>query len=100
MKIIYAIRDRIANDLAGTFPLVVMRTDGQAVRYFSDSLATPNSALGAHPQDYELIKLGTVNDDGTILAQKPEVIITGTALTATQEHTTEQTKLQLEQQRG
>lgn len=83
---IYAIRDRIALDLAGYYPLVVMRTDAQAVRYFGDSLAETKSSLGAHPGDYELIYLGEIDDDGTIRAQSPELVITGsTLIAATQE---------------
>lgn len=83
MKTIYAIRDRIAGDLAGYYPLVVFRTDQQAIRYFGDSLNAEKSALAAHPQDYELIKNGRVEDDGTIHATTtPEIVITGTALLA------------------
>lgn len=82
---IYAIRDRVANDLAGHFPLVCMRTDAQAVRYFGDSMVTPNSALGAHPNDYELIRVGTLHDSGEITPQPPTIIVTGSALTAAQE---------------
>lgn len=83
MKTVYAIRDRIANDLVGYYPLAVFRTDAQAVRYFGDSIAQEKSALGSHPHDYELLKLGTVDDDGTMTALgRPEVVITGTAITA------------------
>lgn len=96
MKNIYAVRDRIANDLAGHYPLVVFRTDAQAVRYFQDSMAIQNSALGAHPRDYELIKLGYVSDDGLITAlPRPDIIITGEALVATQEKEPTTTQLQL-----
>lgn len=82
MKKIYAIRDRIAQDLAGMFPLVVFNTDAQAVRYFGDSMKTNNSSIGAHPNDYELIILGSLHDDGIIEAQPPAIIVTGTALIA------------------
>lgn len=88
MKNIYAIRDRVANDLAGYFPLVAFRTDAQAVRYFGDSAIQEKSAIAAHPLDYELIKCGSVSDDGYITALPvPEIIITGTALVATREPT-------------
>lgn len=83
MKHIYAIRDRVANDLVGYYPLVVMRTDSQAVRYFGDSLAQEKSALGAHPNDYELIRCGAIDDDGTIQQlHTPQIVITGAALVA------------------
>lgn len=89
MKTIYAIRDRIAHDLAGYFPLVVFRTDAQAVRYFGDSMAGEKSAIAAHPDDYELIECGKLDDDGTITGYpKPRVVITGSDLVATQtDHT-------------
>lgn len=83
MKTIYAIRDRIAGDLAGYYPLVVFRTDQQAIRYFGDSLNAEKSALAAHPQDYELIQIGRVEDDGQLHAMPtPTIVITGTALLA------------------
>lgn len=88
MRTIYAIRDRVANDLVGYYPLVTFRTDQQAIRYFADSIAMEKSALGAHPNDYELLALGTIQDDGQITDQPPQVIITGTALMAMMtEHT-------------
>lgn len=81
MKTIYAIRDRVANDLAGYYPLVVFRTDAQAVRYFGDSAVAEKSAIGAHPQDYELIACGQIDDDGTIQHYAtPTIVITGEAL--------------------
>lgn len=83
MKTVYAIRDRIANDLVGNFPLATFRTDAQAVRYLADSIGQERSALGAHPNDYELIKVGSLTDDGLLFAfPNPEVVITGTALVA------------------
>lgn len=83
MRHVYAIRDRVANDLVGYYPLTVFRTDSQAVRYFGDSIAQEKSALGAHPHDYELLKLAHINDDGKITAlDNPQIIITGTALVA------------------
>lgn len=85
MRTIYAIRDRVANDLAGYFPLVVFRTDAQAVRYFGDSIAAEKSALSAHPADYELIACGKLQDDGTITSQSTRIIITGDALIAASE---------------
>lgn len=80
MKHIYAIRDRVANDLAGYYPLVVFRTDAQAIRYFGDSAVTEKSALGAHLSDYELVLLGELADDGHIRSIEPTIVITGDAL--------------------
>lgn len=97
MRMIYAIRDRVANDLAGYFPLVVMRTDQQAIRYFADSCAmneqNHRSAIAAHPADYELIACGTIEENGEITAQRTRVILTGDALLAMQ---TQHTPLKVE----
>lgn len=83
MRTIYAIRDRVANDLVGQFPLVVFRTDAQAVRFFGDSMAVERSAIHAHPSDYELIKIGELDDDGQLGGTgQPQIIITGDALIA------------------
>lgn len=85
MRNIYAIRDKVANDLAGQFPLVCMRTDAQAVRYFGDSMQVDRSAISAHPEDYELIIVGGLNEDGSIVPIAPTIVITGQALLAAQE---------------
>lgn len=84
---IYAIRDRIANDLLAMqmYRLFCFKTDQQAARYFSDGILDEKSVLNKHPNDYELIKCGHVADDGRIEGwQIPEIIITGSALLATQ----------------
>lgn len=88
MKTIYAIRDRVANDLAGFYSLLTLRTDAQAVRYFQDSMNLDKSAIAQHPQDYELIACGEIEDRGTIHAHgEPRIVITGEALiAATTEH--------------
>lgn len=89
MKTIYAIRDRIAKDLVGNFTqLVCFRTDSQAVRYFGDSAAMQGSAIGAHLNDYELIKIADVDDEGNILTEHgPSIVITGSAIVAMQADT-------------
>lgn len=87
MKTIYAIRDRVANDLVGNqmYTLFVFRTDPQAVRYFADAILDASSVLAKHTGDYELLALGTLADDGTLRAQNtPKLIITGDALVAAQ----------------
>lgn len=87
MRTIYAIRDRVANDLAGhaMYTLFVFRTDAQAVRYFSDAVFDSKSVLAAHPGDYELIACGYIDDIGQITLHsldKPRIVLTGDALIA------------------
>lgn len=94
MKHIYAIRDRIAQDLVGVhmYLLLVFRTDQQAARYFADAINDKTSILNKHPADYELLKCGRVRDDGGLEGTEiPEIIITGDALLAVQQPATETT---------
>lgn len=92
MKYIYAIRDRIANELIGSsmYILFAFRTDQQAVRYFADCILDEKSILAKHPNDYELIQLGWFAENEAqeyIEARAPKIIITGSALiAATTEH--------------
>lgn len=93
MKTIYAIRDTIANDLVGTqmYILFVFRTDQQAERYFADAILEPTSMLAKHPSDYELIKIGDLDDEGNIIKEHgPEVVTTGDTLIAAQTPKTEE----------
>lgn len=89
-KGIYAIRDRIANDLVGLNMYVCMcfRTNEEAARYFSDAVNDTTSILNKHPADYELLLLGFLADDGTINSGTPQLIITGDTLLAIQQPVT------------
>lgn len=89
MRNIYAIRDRLAKDLVGIqmYLLLIFRTDQQAVRYFADAILDEKSILNKHPDDYELIICGAVEDDGTLIQNLnavPRIVITGSALLAAQ----------------
>lgn len=93
MKKIYAIRDRIANELVGNsmYLLFAFRTDQQAVRYFADCILDEKSILAKHPSDYELIAVAELHESMAgeiVLADgKHHTIITGDALiAATTEH--------------
>lgn len=91
MKTIYAIRDRIANELVGLsmYMLFVFRTDQQAIRYFQDCINDPKSILNKHPSDYELVALGILADtaEGEIIKTNGLglVVATGDAILAAQE---------------
>lgn len=90
MRNIYAIRDRVAQDLAGLqiYMLLVFLTDAQAVRYFGDAITDPQSILARHPADYELILCGSVSTDGHLVSHEvghPKVIITGDTLVTAME---------------
>lgn len=83
MKTIYAIKDRVAQEIVGNamYQLFTFRTDQQATRYFADAIHDDKSMLNKHPDDYELIKIADIDDDGNITAEHgPSVVITGTIL--------------------
>lgn len=86
---VYAIRDRIAGALLGMqmYLLLCFRTDQQAARYFSDAINDNSSVLNKHPADYELIRCGSVTDDGNMIPIPPTLILTGDTLVAIQEDT-------------
>lgn len=86
-KGIYAIRDRLANDLVGMqmYLLMIFTNDQTAARYFADAINDNTSILNKHPGDYELISLGTVSQGGEITPEPIRHIITGDALLALQE---------------
>lgn len=86
-KGIYAIRDRVAQDLVGMrmYLLMIFRTPQEAARYFADAINDTTSILNKHPGDYELVTLGTISEGGQITPEPTTIIITGDALVATQQ---------------
>lgn len=42
-------------------PPFTMMTDGEAIRGFTDEVNRPGSALEAHPEDFTLFRLGTLD---------------------------------------
>lgn len=87
MKTLYAIRDRVGEDLISMqmYSVFVFKTDQQAARYFADAILSDKSILNQHPSDYELIKCGEISDTGEISGYEtgPQIVITGDALIAT-----------------
>jgi hypothetical protein len=57
---LYAIRDSKMNAFLS---LVSMRTDDEAKRSLSIIVNDPESLLHRHPNDYELYRLGTLDDE-------------------------------------
>lgn len=87
MKSIYAIRDRIAQEIVGLSMYMIMcfRTDEQAARYFADAINDDKSILNKHPADYELLRLGTITETGQIaISSDPQIILTGDTVIALQ----------------
>lgn len=89
MRHIYAINDRIANELVGLrmYILMCFRTDAEAARYFADAVNDTTSILNKHPQDYELLKLGHLDANDELTKTDRTLIITGDQLIALQQAT-------------
>lgn len=78
MRQMYAVFDIKSESIIGG--IVLESRDAPAIRAFHDAL-TPknNTVLSQHPEDFELILLGTLMDDGQVIpADKPTTIATGT----------------------
>lgn len=84
MRHIYAIHDTKADDLVGLqmYIMFVFRTDAQAIRYFTDSVTDDKSVLAKHPEDYQLVQLGTLDDDNTLRPEKHRTVFTGSQVLA------------------
>ena len=83
MKRLYGIYDRVAAELIGRamYILLTFRTDEEAARYFADAINDNTTILHKHPADYELLNLGSMDDQGNIDSEIRHVI-TGDALVA------------------
>lgn len=82
MEKIYAIYDTLAKAILGQLQL--FRHDAAAIRFFNDVASQQNTIVGQHPNDFELISLGTLGEGEFIFAQR-EVVITGAQWLAMQE---------------
>lgn len=91
MKRIYAIRDNVAEAFG---PLMTFPHDAPAIRAFSDVAADPNTQVGRHPSDFELVELGILDDQaGEVVAQVPaRTVITGVVWQASQAEAQEATQ--------
>jgi len=75
MMNVYAIRDKVAESIGQQVWL--FKADAAAIRFFHDVLSDAKSYPAQHPDDYELLSLGLLEDDGTFMGA-PAVIFSGT----------------------
>lgn len=75
MMSVYAIRDKLAESIGQQVWL--FKADAAAIRFFHDVLSDAKSYPAQHPDDYELLSLGILEDDGTFMGA-PMVIFSGT----------------------
>ncbi|QCQ85142.1 nonstructural protein [Blackfly microvirus SF02] len=88
-KMIIAIVDTLANEVTG--PLWTWQNAAPAIRQFGDLVTDQKTQIAQHPEDYDLVQVGILEDDLTITPRK-EVIITGRAIKAAQDEFNGRTK--------
>lgn len=76
MRWLYVVRDLKANDVGDQ--VMVCKADAVAVRAFTDALLNPNNFMSKYAEDYELVEVGSLGDDGRIEApDSPRIVLTG-----------------------
>lgn len=92
MKLLYGIRDRVAMAMTGGH-VHVFGHDTVAIRFFHDVCSAPDTIISRHIDDFELVCLGTMEDDGSLGPDTktndfesfvPRIVMTGTAWKALQ----------------
>lgn len=78
-KRLYTVYDMVAGTIVGD--ILQALNDAPAIRAFHDALKTPNSLIGQHPADFQLLNVGIIDDDGAIYIQDngKTVVATGAA---------------------
>lgn len=77
---IYAVLDLVAQIIIGNAPggLMLHKHPAAAVRMFTDALSDPQMIFNKHPEDFNLVLLGHLNDDNTLDAlPELEVVLAG-----------------------
>jgi hypothetical protein len=75
MTNVYAIRDKVAESIGQQVWL--FKADAAAIRFFHDVMSDAKSYPAQHPDDFELLSLGMLDDDGSFMGA-PMVIFSGT----------------------
>lgn len=81
-KIIYAVYDNVADDILGG--LHIHRHEAAAIRFYGDIATLPDSLIGKHPQDFDLVQLGHINRHGRIVGEF-RIVLTGAQWAAAQQ---------------
>nr|QJB20331.1 MAG: nonstructural protein [Microvirus sp.] len=84
MKALYAIFDIAASAIIGG--VHVFHGDAPAIRFFGDLVGDPQTMMGRHPKDHQLMCLGHLNEETGVIQTEdgPSVVITGEAMKAAQ----------------
>lgn len=81
-KGLYVIVDRKAEEILGNI-IHVTRHEAPAVRSFDDAARMPQSIIGQHPEDFDLVRLGYLEEDLTLTVET-ETILRGSTWAAAQ----------------
>lgn len=80
---IYVVWDLIAQAMAG--PIFTHRHDAPAVREFTEVLGNPQTTLGKNPSDYNLLRLGEINENAQLTPGLVTTVLTGKEWLETQQ---------------
>lgn len=75
VHVIVSVRDRAVDGYMNPF---VVPSEGAAVRSFSDEVNRAESPMNAHPDDYDLYRLGHFDDStGAFAVESPTMLVSG-----------------------
>lgn len=75
---IFAVYDLKSMTILGAV-LMMHKHDAPAIRDFNDALSDDRGIFSKHPEDYNLLCLGDIDDEGSIIPAGPRVVLTGEA---------------------
>lgn len=83
-KMICLIRDRLSESCG---PVMLFTAIPAAVRSFSDVALDPNTMVGRHPEDFDLLHVASIDEgSGEVVPLSPPVVLlTGAAWSAMQQ---------------
>lgn len=79
----YIIYDLVAEAFVGM--IILERHPGPACRTFVQLLGDKGTLPGQHPKDYDLVRVGYIEDSGVVIATDPQTVMTGAAWLSLQE---------------
>lgn len=89
---IYAVYDNVAKEIVGGLHL--HKHQAAAIRMFADAASDPKTMLAQHPQDYDLVQLGTLGENNEIEPRYTNVL--KGAVWHAANHPTDETKLEIQ----
>lgn len=84
---LYVILDTRANDILGSqHAIAIHKHEATAVRMFADAASHPNSLIKQHPEDFDLVRIGTLDDETWELTPEKTIVLTGSSWAAALQH--------------